>query len=172
MREVVEPVRKATRLAAIIQEAPGVELTPTVVDEPVRPPRTLQVIKSGRERGSTSPRPAKPTRQVIPAVLRTRQTGAFCERSAIAERVMRRASGFRACFERRLQVRGELSGKVTARWVIGPEGRVQEARVEATTLGDAQVERCVVREISRIRFPEPRGGVCAVRWPFVFSASR
>jgi hypothetical protein len=96
----------------------------------------------------------------------------YCKESNIHSVVKRRAGAIRACYEQRLQMKDALAGKVTARWTIGAEGKVQNASAVADTLGDAETTRCVLDWVRRMRFDAPEGGLCVVQWPFVFSASR
>ena len=96
------------------------------------------------------------------------QTAGFCAKRNITEVVRRRAGAIRACYEDRLQVKPNMSGKVTVRWRIELDGKVGSANVLKSSLGDAKVESCVLRTIRRMRFQKPEGGVCIIQWPFVF----
>ena len=97
-----------------------------------------------------------------------RSTG-FCKKRDISRAVRRRAGSIRACYERKLMVRTNLRGKLTARWTIGLSGRVSSARVVSSSLPDSSVQACVLRVIRRIRFTKPEGGQCIVQWPFIFN---
>ena len=92
----------------------------------------------------------------------------FCKKGDIARVVRRRAHAIRACYEKRLQVKPKLSGKLTARWTIKATGSVGGASASGS-LTDGTVKNCVLRVIRRMRFKKPEGGVCIVKWPFVFS---
>lgn len=92
-----------------------------------------------------------------------------CDRGDIVKQVKRRAAALRGCYERELMSRPALAGKLDAMWTIDVEGKVQNAKIAATTLKNAAVEDCVMRAISRLRFKVPEGGICVVRWPFVFA---
>ena len=94
----------------------------------------------------------------------------FCQKSNIQSVVRRRAGAIRACYERELQLHPKLQGKVTARWTINLEGKVATATVVNSSMGNKNVEGCVLRSIRRMRFAKPEGGVCVVQWPFVFNA--
>ncbi|MEY3014230.1 MAG: hypothetical protein RIT45_2965 [Pseudomonadota bacterium] len=93
-----------------------------------------------------------------------------CDRGDIVAQVKKRASALRACYERELMSRPTLAGKVDAMWTIDLQGAVQNAKVAASSIKNARVEDCVLRTIRRVRFKVPDGGVCVVRWPFVFQA--
>jgi TonB family protein len=72
------------------------------------------------------------------------------------------------CFENALQRQPNLSGKVHVRWRIDRKGRVSSARVAKSTMGNAKVEGCIVRQVKRWKFPEPDGGEVDVTYPFIF----
>ncbi len=96
----------------------------------------------------------------------------YCKASNIQSVVRRRAGAIRSCYERRLQVKSALGGKLTARWTIGAEGKVMNASAVGDTLGDPETARCVLDWVRRMRFDAPEEGLCVVQWPFVFSAGQ
>lgn len=96
-------------------------------------------------------------------------TRGFCKKSNISSVVRRRAGAIRACFEKRLQVKPKLGGKLTARWTITATGAVSGVSAGGS-LKDAKVKNCILRVLRRMRFAKPEGGICVVQWPFVFSA--
>jgi hypothetical protein len=93
----------------------------------------------------------------------------FCKKSNISSVVRRRAGAIRACYEKRLQTKPKLSGKINARWTITMDGSVT-AVAASGSMSDAQVTNCVLRVLRRMRFAKPEGGICVVQWPFVFTA--
>lgn len=102
--------------------------------------------------------------------LGTGTSAGFCEAGQIAQVVRARAHAVRSCYEARLQVAPALAGKLTARWTIGLDGRVQSAAIVGDTLADGSVGDCVLRVVRRMAFAAPKGGVCVVQWPFAFSS--
>ncbi len=79
---------------------------------------------------------------------------------------------FKFCYERELGRRPNLYGKVTTTFVIDGSGRVDDAQTMASSMGDANVEGCLLRVIRRIRFPKPRGGgQVIVTYPFLFTTA-
>lgn len=93
----------------------------------------------------------------------------FCKTSAIASVVKRRGAAIRACYEKSLQVRESLQGKVSVRWTIGLDGKVMNASATSDTLGDPATTQCIMSWVRRMQFEKPEGGLCVVQWPFVFS---
>lgn len=88
----------------------------------------------------------------------------------IVQRVVRQSYGrFRMCYERGLGRDPQLKGRVTARFVIGRDGRVTSAADAGSTLGDAEVIDCVVKSYGGLVFPEPDGGIVTVVYPIQLS---
>lgn len=84
--------------------------------------------------------------------------------------VKSRQNGIRNCYERELQRNKDLGGKVVISWRINSEGLVQMPKVRTTTMRNGSVEDCIVRQISGLKFPQPRGGQAAkVNFPFLFA---
>lgn len=72
------------------------------------------------------------------------------------------------CYEKGLQVKGNLSGRVGVKFVIGGNGRVSTASVANSSLGNSQVEGCILNRLRSWPFPKPVGGVnVKVSYPFV-----
>lgn len=72
------------------------------------------------------------------------------------------------CYEKGLQVKSGLSGRVGIRWVINGAGQVSSAGIESSSLKSAQVEGCIVSHLKSWKFPKPVGGVnVKVSYPFV-----
>ena len=53
------------------------------------------------------------------------------------------------------------------KFVIGGRGTVVTAKTATTTMGNVQVERCLVSRVKTWQFPAPKGGGI-VTYPFVF----
>ena len=74
------------------------------------------------------------------------------------------------CYVSRLEQRPELTGKVAMLWELNMDGTVGEATIESSTLGDAYVEDCLIKESQNWKFPKPPyGGIVTVRDTFNFS---
>ena len=94
----------------------------------------------------------------------------FCKEKDITRVVNSRQRGITYCYEKELARNPELQGKVTMSWRIGLDGKVVKVLVASSTLGSKSVEGCMKRAIQRWRFPKPEGGMCQIRFPFVFTA--
>ncbi len=79
----------------------------------------------------------------------------------------------RYCYEQQLQQNPNLAGKVAVRFMIGPDGRVQSAKVaESSTLNEPRLGECLTVRVRSWQFPSPKGGGnVVVTYPFVFKPS-
>jgi len=76
------------------------------------------------------------------------------------------------CYEKQLNIKRDLAGKISVKFTISGNGSVIAAVVVESTMGDREVETCLADRIRRWVFPEPKGGgVVIVTYPFVFKAS-
>ncbi|MCA9544730.1 MAG: AgmX/PglI C-terminal domain-containing protein [Myxococcales bacterium] len=94
----------------------------------------------------------------------------FCKQADILRVVNARQRGIQYCYEKELARNPELNGKVTLSWRIGLDGSVQKVFVESSSLNNKTVEGCMTRQVQRWRFAKPEGGMCQIKFPFVFSA--
>lgn len=88
----------------------------------------------------------------------------------VIQQVVRKNFGaFRACYEGGLQRNSKLEGTVTVQYVINPDGTVQGAADDHSTLPSADVVQCVVDGFGRLTYPPPEGGYVTVVYPIQFS---
>ena len=72
------------------------------------------------------------------------------------------------CYEKGLQVKPGLSGRVGVKFVINGAGRVSTAGVSSSSLRNSQVEGCIIGRLRGWQFPKPVGGVnVKVQYPFL-----
>jgi hypothetical protein len=86
----------------------------------------------------------------------------------VIQRVVRQNYGrFRQCYEAGLRTNPNLTGRVTARFVIGRDGAVTNAMNGGGDLPDAAVTSCVVSAFYGLSFPAPDGGIVTVSYPIM-----
>lgn len=95
--------------------------------------------------------------------------GQFCKKADVQRKVRGRAAAIRACYEMQLQMKPDLNGKVTVQWIIDLTGRVKGVKSVGNTTGNAKLGQCIAKIIGKIHFQKPNGGMCIIRWPFVFT---
>ena len=77
--------------------------------------------------------------------------------------------GFRRCYESGLARYPALEGRVQVRFVIGRDGRVQDAKSVGSTMPDQHVVNCVVSKYYGLTFSPPEGGIVIVVYPIMFA---
>ncbi len=93
------------------------------------------------------------------------------DKEAIRRIIQANKNSIRACYERSLQRKPDLYGKLVLEWDIEEQGRVTRTSVKSNTLGDSQVANCIMGRIKELKFPEPPPDtVGRVTFPFVFSS--
>lgn len=75
----------------------------------------------------------------------------------------------KACYQKELDRAKGIGGKLVVRFSISADGTVTKASPDGgkSTLSNAAVSDCVVRQILKLKFPAKGGGV--VNYPFIFS---
>jgi hypothetical protein len=77
----------------------------------------------------------------------------------------------RACYEIEAQKDPTLRGGVTAAWTIDPSGAVTVANLAGSTIHNARVEGCVLRQVRTWHFPSSEGP-SQTTYPFSFGIGR
>jgi outer membrane biosynthesis protein TonB len=89
------------------------------------------------------------------------------ERKAIGDYIRDNSAEIRDCYARRLIERPTLSGKLVARFDIGPSGKVIGATADG--MSDKELILCVVTAVRKWEFEKPQsGGKLRVAYPFKF----
>lgn len=88
----------------------------------------------------------------------------------VIQRIVRQNYGrFRACYESGLGANPNLTGRVTARFIIGRDGAVSNAANGGSDLPDSKVVSCVLSQFYGISFPSPEDGIVTVSYPIMFT---
>lgn len=85
--------------------------------------------------------------------------------------IKKNLAAFRYCYQRELNRDPSLAGKVVLKWVIALDGTVSTASIKSSAMNNAAVEGCMVGRVQRLQFPQPKGGIVVVSYPFWFEAS-
>ena len=96
--------------------------------------------------------------------------GNYCKQADILRVVNSRQRGIQYCYEKELARNPELGGKVILNWNIGLDGTVMKVWVGSSTLKNGTVESCMTRSVKRWKFTKPDGGICVIKFPFVFNS--
>ena len=89
------------------------------------------------------------------------------ERRLIGDHIRDHTREINSCYERRVQERKALHGKLVARFDIGPNGRVIGATADG--MDDRELALCIVKVVRGWTFARPRSSVkLRVAYPWVF----
>lgn len=129
-------------------------------------------IDTGSGRGQGASLGGRGERERRPQMSRgTPQVAGFLSREQIERVVRRHSRGIQYCYERELQNDPALEGRISVNWTIGLDGRVESASVTENSMGNRNVESCVLQEVRRMRFDQPDGGMVVVTYPFTFRSA-
>lgn len=118
--------------------------------------------------------PRRPTRLVVAILVLVLASSAAIAYARIAPElvsgvVRAHLPEIRACYEAGLRSRPDLRGRLVVRFTVEADGAVTGAEVASSTLGDGQVEACVLERVRAMQFPPtPRGASIRVSYPFAF----
>jgi hypothetical protein len=85
--------------------------------------------------------------------------------------VVAHTGALRACYEIEAQKDPTLRGGLSVAWTIDPAGGVTSANVAGSTIHNARVEGCVLRQVRTWHFPTS-DGVSQATYPFTFGIGR
>jgi hypothetical protein len=88
----------------------------------------------------------------------------------VSEKVKDVAPAIKECFEKGLRRKRDLAGSLKLVWTIKRDGSVAGAHVEDDGLRDQKVTTCMIRVVSRLKFPPP-GEDSEVSFPFSFKGN-
>jgi len=80
------------------------------------------------------------------------------DKGSVSAVFKRRQGAIRHCYEKRLKVNQELSGKIRVMFTIGPAGRVTTIVIKDNSSGDTELGQCISDRIKEWPFPRPSGG--------------
>jgi hypothetical protein len=98
----------------------------------------------------------------------TPQVSGYLSAEQINRVVKANQAALRYCYETEVQRAHGLKGKIVIQWRVDRAGLVPMAKVASTTMNNAAVEGCLVRQVKKWHFPKPDGGEVQVMYPFIF----
>jgi tetratricopeptide (TPR) repeat protein len=91
----------------------------------------------------------------------------------VVQRIVRQNFGrFRVCYEQALSRSPKLTGRVSVRFVIGPDGSVANVANGGSDITDAGMTSCVISAFSGLSFPQPESGTVTVVYPILFEPAQ
>ncbi len=96
------------------------------------------------------------------------RAGEGLSQAQIQRVIVARTGAYRACYDSAAARDPSLRGNVTVSFSIAPDGSVSAASISGSSLNNARVEGCVLRQFKRLTFPKADKGTNA-NYPFVFN---
>jgi TonB family protein len=119
--------------------------------------------------GGQSPPPGRPS-DVIPGQA---NVAGSLDKEIIRRVIRRHINDVKACYERELAGQPDLGGRIEVEFTIGGTGQVVASTLADSTMGNRQVEACVVKAVREWEFPKPLGGgIVVVKYPFNFTPGK
>jgi len=91
------------------------------------------------------------------------------DRAQIDDVIKRHMASIRYCYQRQLQQDAGLGGKLVVKFTIARDGSVSQAGAKTSTIRGSAVDDCVVGRFLKMQFPQPKGGIVVVSYPFLFA---
>lgn len=92
-------------------------------------------------------------------------------KAVIKAYIATKMGAIKACYQKGLQGNPDLSGKIRVKFLIQPNGAVNPAKIDESTIGNDNVENCVLNNVKVWKFPQAKGGgVTTVVYPFIFAS--
>ena len=76
----------------------------------------------------------------------------------VASVFRRKQKAIRYCYEKRLKINPNISGKVRVQFTVGPMGNVTGINILQNTTNDSSLGACIMSKIKGWRFPRPQNG--------------
>jgi hypothetical protein len=90
-------------------------------------------------------------------------------KEAIRRVIRQHLNEVKHCYEKQLESKPDLAGRVEIKFIILASGAVKTAVVAKTTLGSKAAEQCIAGAFERWTFPAPPdGGIVVVTYPITF----
>jgi hypothetical protein len=146
---------------------PATEPMPIAQAGPLPPEETAPPEPTGE------PQPAPETKPIEPGITSTQApTRGTLPKAVIDEKLEAIAPAIRACYEQALKASPGLRGNLSIDFVVAPDGKVAHAAARDTDveqpLESPSATACIVAEIRKLEFPEPRGGRVFISYPLKF----
>lgn len=94
------------------------------------------------------------------------------DKETIRRVIRRHRNEYRYCYEKELNRKRDLNGKIIVKFTISGNGSVIASGIASSTMKNANVEKCLKKKIRRWVFPAPKGGgIVLVKYPFIFKPS-
>jgi|GEM_PF-6529845 len=98
------------------------------------------------------------------------QMSAGLKRSDVEPVVQSYFSKIRYCYEKELQKKPQLQGKIVIHFIINPQGHAEQSLIQESSVQDDRVHQCLIQLFNQMVFEKPlKQSNVDVLFPFVFT---
>lgn len=116
------------------------------------------------------PAPSQICEDVVSALPASVEMGLVIDEETFLERAIREHEPvLRNCYVQRLKYKPHLGGKVDIEMTVGADGKAKHIRTKGF---DAELDRCLCEELSKLQFETLSGGEVKASYPFYFTPPR
>lgn len=125
---------------------------------------------SPKEDASAKPAASTAANKKDPPGTSTVEVKGSLDKEDIRKTIQNHINEVKFCYEKRLTAKKDLAGTVLIKFTISTTGAVTSPSVQQSTLNDLECEQCITSALSKWVFPQPKGGVVVVSYPFVLKS--
>jgi len=96
--------------------------------------------------------------------------GATAERTAMLKVLKQAESACRVCYERAVARDPYSYGDIKVVITLAADGSVEESTYRYSTLGDTEMEDCIMERVALLEFPRPSKPGLTLAYPFIFTS--
>ncbi|MEC7985099.1 MAG: DUF2330 domain-containing protein [Myxococcota bacterium] len=96
------------------------------------------------------------SRRAGAVTLQNLTVGSGMEASLVQKVLQKNINQIRYCYHRVLRTNPNIAGKASFQFFIAKDGRVSTSTLKSSTVGNQEIEQCLVKRFQRYRFPVPK----------------
>jgi TonB family protein len=144
------------RALALTTTAGALALTGCATDDDARRAADEQERLARAAHAEATPKRARPASDIDPSMKLDNEMGVL-ETADVEDTLQARFDDVRACYERAGKAREYAGGRVLLHFIVDGTGHAQDVWVAESSLGNYDVERCLVEVGRSVVFPAPSG---------------
>ena len=93
------------------------------------------------------------------------------DKEAVRRVIIRNRSAIKSCYDVELTKNPNIVGKIVLEWEIVNTGKMRNAKVKSSDVGNGALAECIINRLRVLKFPDPGPNeIAKVAFPFVFEA--
>ncbi len=87
--------------------------------------------------------------------------------TVVIDTILASNAGIKRCFQEAKDRGQQVSGKITLKFTVAPDGSTKKARISNADYAGTDLDNCVSSEVKRLRFPPFSGEDTTIGYPFI-----